>query len=85
MFGSIALAIIALNYVGGMETLLLKLNQLLGTDVVTENTLKFIPPIPNEGLGTQTFWESPFSKFLIFTTIMWLKCQRKLSHQLEVN
>jgi Na+/proline symporter len=27
MFGSIALAIIALNYVGGMETLLLKLNQ----------------------------------------------------------
>jgi Na+/proline symporter len=71
MFGSIALAIIALNYVGGMETLLLKLNQLLGTDVVTENTLKFIPPIPDEGLGTQTFWESPFSKFLIFTTIMW--------------
>ena len=71
VFGSIALAIIALNYVGGMETLLLKLNQLLGTDVVTENTLKFIPPIPDEGLGTQTFWESPFSKFLIFTTIMW--------------
>ena len=71
MFGSIALAIIALNYVGGMETLLLKLNQLLGTDVVTENTLKFIPPIPDEGLGTQTFWESPFSKFLIFITIMW--------------
>ena len=71
MFGSIALAIIALNYVGGMETLLLKLNQLLGTGVVTENTLKFIPPIPDEGLGTQTFWESPFSKFLIFITIMW--------------
>lgn len=71
MFGSIALAIIALNYVGGMEVLLSKLNQLLGTGVVTENTLKFIPPIPDAAIGTQTFWESPFSKFLIFTTIMW--------------
>ena len=71
MFGSIALAIIALNYVGGMEVLLSKLNKLLGTDVVTDNTLKFIPPIPDTGVATQTFWESPFSKFLIFISVMW--------------
>ena len=71
MFGSIALAIIALNYVGGMEILLSKLNELLGTDVVTDNTLKFIPPIPDTGVATQTFWESPFSKFLIFISVMW--------------
>ena len=71
MFGSIALAIIALNYVGGMEVLLSKLNELLGSDVVTDNTLKFIPPIPDTGVATQTFWESPFSKFLIFISIMW--------------
>ena len=71
MFGSIALAIIALNYVGGMEVLLSKLNELLGTDVVTDNTLKFIPPIPDTGVATQTFWESPFSKFLIFISVMW--------------
>ena len=71
MFGSIALAIIALNYVGGMEVLLSKLNELLGSDVVTDNTLKFIPPIPDSGVATQTFWESPFSKFLIFISVMW--------------
>ena len=71
MFGSIALAIIALNYVGGMEVLLSKLNKLLGTNVVTDNTLKFIPPIPDTGVATQTFWESPFSKFLIFISVMW--------------
>ena len=71
MFGSIALAIIALNYVGGMEVLLAKLNELLGSDVVTDNTLKFIPPIPDTGVATQTFWESPFSKFLIFISVMW--------------
>ena len=71
MFGSIALAIIALNYVGGMEVLLSKLNELLGSDVVTDNTLKFIPPIPDTGVATQTFWESPFSKFLIFISVRW--------------
>ena len=71
MFGSIALAIIALNYVGGMEVLLSKLNELLGSDIVTGNTLKFIPPIPDTGVATQTFWESPFSKFLIFISVMW--------------
>ena len=71
MFGSIALAIIALNSVGGMEVLLSKLNELLGSDVVTDNTLKFIPPIPDTGVATQTFWESPFSKFLIFISVMW--------------
>tara|TARA_B100001250_G_scaffold45238_2_gene35557 strand:- start:2427 stop:4259 length:1833 start_codon:yes stop_codon:yes gene_type:complete len=71
MFGSIALAIIALNYVGGMDSLLYKLSGLLGSDAIHNNTLKFIPPIPQESIGTLTFWESPFSKFLIFITVMW--------------
>ena len=71
MFGSITLAVIALNHVGGMEILLTKLSELMGTDVVTENTLKFIPPIPDTGIATKTFWESPFSKFLIFISVMW--------------
>ncbi len=71
IFGSIALAIIALNHVGGMDDLLLKLSQLMGTDAVNENTLKFIPPVPDAAYNTSTFWESPFSKFLIFITVMW--------------
>jgi len=71
MFGSIALAMIALNYVGGMEPLLAKLSALLGSDAVHENTLKFIPPIPDASVTTSTFWESPFSKFLIFISVMW--------------
>ena len=71
MFGSIALAIIALNHVGGMDTLLQKLSSLLGTDIIHENTLKFIPPIPDNSIGSLSFWESPFSKFLIFITVMW--------------
>ena len=71
MFGSISLAVIALNYVGGMESLLEKLSSLLGTDAVNNNTLKFIPPIPPENISSSLFWESPFSKFLIFTTVMW--------------
>ena len=71
MFGSITLAIIALNHIGGMETLLTKLSQLMGTGVVHENTLKFIPPVPDAGVSTIEFWESPFSKFLIFISVMW--------------
>jgi len=71
MFGSIALAIIALNYVGGMDSLLYKLSGLLGSEAIHNNTLKFIPPVPEESMGTLTFWESPFSKFLIFITVMW--------------
>ena len=71
MFGSITLAIIALNHVGGMEALLGKLSEYTNTDVVNKNTLKFIPPIPDAGLTTSTFWESPFSKFLIFISVMW--------------
>ena len=69
MFGSIA--IIALDHVGGMDNLLLKLSQLMGSDAVNENTLKFIPPVPDAAYNTSTFWESPFSKFLIFITVMW--------------
>ena len=71
MFGSISLAIIALNYVGGMESLLQKLSYLSGTDAANDSTLKFIPPIPPDSINSTSFWESPFSKFLIFTTIMW--------------
>lgn len=71
MFGSIALAIIALNHIGGMDSLLNKLSTLQGTDSAHENTLKFIPPIPAADFNTSIFWESPFSKFLIFITIMW--------------
>ena len=71
MFGSIALAIIAVNHVGGMETLLEKLSGLLGTDAIHENTLKFIPPVPDANVTTSEFWESPFSKFMIFITVMW--------------
>ena len=71
MFGSIALAIIALNHVGGMESLLSKLSGLMGSDAVHENTLKFIPPLPDASVTTSIFWESPFSKFLIFISVMW--------------
>jgi len=71
MFGSISLAIIALNHVGGMESLLEQISNLMGTEAVHENTLKFIPPIPNDSITNLSFWESPFSKFLIFLTIMW--------------
>ena len=71
MFGSITLAIIALNYVGGMESLLGKLSEYVGTDVVNKNTLKFIPPVPEAGVTTSAFWESPFSKFLIYISVMW--------------
>ena len=71
MFGSISLAIIALSHIGGMESLLEKLSYLSDTNAINDNTLKFVPPIPNDSISTSTFWESPFSKFLIFTTIMW--------------
>jgi len=71
MFGSIALAIIAVNHVGGMESLLEKLSGLLGSDAIHENTLKFIPPVPDANITTSSFWESPFSKFLIFISVMW--------------
>ena len=71
MFGSISLAIIALNYVGGMESLLEKLSNLVNTGIAHENTIRFIPPIPDQSIVEMSFWESPFSKFLIFISIMW--------------
>ncbi len=71
MFGSITLAIIALNHVGGMEALLIKLSMFEDSGVVNKNTLKFIPPIPEADITSSTFWESPFSKFLIFISVMW--------------
>ena len=72
MFGSIALAIIAVDHIGGMEILIDKINALGATsDVAHGTTLNFIPPIPDTGITTIGFWESPFSKFLVFITIMW--------------
>tara|TARA_Y100001934_G_C12357897_1_gene779058 strand:+ start:466 stop:2298 length:1833 start_codon:yes stop_codon:yes gene_type:complete len=71
MFGSIALAVIAINHVGGMEKLLFKLSQHMDSNIINENTLKFVPPIPETAISTTSFWESPFSKFLIFILIMW--------------
>jgi len=112
MVGSIALAIIAVNHVGGMDVLLEKLRSFTGehasieagiqqvtqqlamatdslrsaelgatlesmkaqlavTPIVTENTLSFIPPIPDAGFFTVAFWESPFSQFLVYMTILW--------------
>ena len=71
MFGSITLAIVALHHVGGMESLLIKLSMFEESGMINKNTLKFIPPIPEADITTSTFWESPFSKFLIFISIMW--------------
>ncbi len=71
MAGSIVLAIIAVNAVGGMDVLLEKLTALTASGVVHDTTLKFIPPVPDAEITTTAFWESPFSKFLIFITIMW--------------
>lgn len=78
MFGSIALAIIAVNAMGGMDNLLTALNDMIpaagdaaAATTVTTNTLKFIPPAPDAGFFTMEFWESPFSKFLVFLTILW--------------
>ncbi len=71
MAGSIILAIIAIDAVGGMNVLLEKLAVLKSSGTVHETTLNFIPPLPETSVTTQTFWESPFSKFLVFLTIMW--------------
>tara|TARA_Y100000817_G_scaffold72201_1_gene55256 strand:- start:1277 stop:3100 length:1824 start_codon:yes stop_codon:yes gene_type:complete len=71
IFGSVALAIISLEYVGGMETLLPKLNNLIDSKILNSDTLSFIPPSPHENFFSFGFWESPFSKFLVFVTIMW--------------
>lgn len=72
MFGSIALAVISLNYIGGMDILLQKINSLALNGVSAhDSTLKFIPPIPDAGITSISFWESPFSKFIIFITVMW--------------
>lgn len=78
MFGSIALAVIAVNAMGGMDNLLTALNDMIpatgdaaAATTVTTNTLKFIPLIPDASFFTMDFWESPFSKFLVFLTILW--------------
>ncbi|MDP7072686.1 MAG: sodium:proline symporter, partial [Candidatus Marinimicrobia bacterium] len=71
MIGSILLAVIAVNAVGGMDMLLEKLSQLKSSGIVHDTTLKFIPPVPEADFFSISFWDSPFSKFLVFMTIMW--------------
>ncbi len=71
MLGSILLAIVAVNAVGGMDTVLAKINAMSAAGVLSDGTLKFIPPLPEANIVTRSFWESPFSKFLIFLTVMW--------------
>jgi len=112
MGGSIALAIIAVNHVGGMDVILEKLRSVTGehaaleagiqqataqlavvtdslrsvelsasieglkqqlsqTPIVNENTLSFVPPLPEAGFFTLGFWESPFSQFLVYMFILW--------------
>lgn len=71
MVGSIILAIIAVNAVGGMDVILEKLAALNGQGLVHDTTLKFIPPVPEAEFTSREFWESPFSKFLVFLTVMW--------------
>ncbi|MDP6519468.1 MAG: Na+:solute symporter, partial [Planctomycetota bacterium] len=45
--------------------------QLRALPPVTENTLRFLPPLPEDEFFSIAFWESPFSKFLVFLLIMW--------------
>ena len=71
MFGSISLAVISLSHVGGMNSLIGKISSLIESNMISENTLKFLPPVPEADLTSSLFWESPFSKFLIFITLMW--------------
>lgn len=73
MFGSIALAVIAVNAFGGMEAIIAKLNTLAsaGDPSVSPNTMKFVPPVPDADFFSLAFWESPFSRFLVFITVMW--------------
>jgi len=78
MFGSIALAVIAVSAMGGMENLLSAIESMIpatsdaaSATAVTSNTLKFIPPTPDAGFFSLEFWESPFSKFIVFLTILW--------------
>ena len=44
---------------------------LQNSNIINENTLKFIPPVPDAGVTTSTFWESPLSKFIIYISVMW--------------
>jgi Na+/proline symporter len=71
MAGSIILAIVAVNSVGGMDTVLAKINAMSAAGTISDGTLKFIPPLPDANIVTRSFWESPFSKFMIFLTVMW--------------
>lgn len=73
MIGSVILAIVASNALGGMDNIIAEINSMSGIagSSVHENTLKFIPPLPAAGFFTIEFWTSPFSKFLVFMTILW--------------
>ena len=71
MAGSIILAVIAVENVGGMDSLIGQLKDLTRDNPDYSHTLKFIPPVPEAEFNSRAFWESPFSKFLIFITVMW--------------
>jgi len=71
MTGSIILAVIAVDNVGGMDSLIAQLKDLTRTNPDYEHTLKFIPPAPDADFFSKAFWESPFSKFIIFIMVMW--------------
>ncbi|MFC1581688.1 sodium:solute symporter family protein [Candidatus Neomarinimicrobiota bacterium] len=73
MIGSIILAIVASNALGGMDNIISEISSMVGSagSNVHENTLKFIPPIPEASFFTIEFWNSPFSKFIVFMSILW--------------
>ncbi len=73
MTGSLILASIAVSHVGGMGELIEKLQSLQasGSAALSPDALRFIPPIPEAEFFSKAFWESPFSKFLVFLTVMW--------------
>ena len=76
MVGSILLAVIATREMGGMGEILSGIRDIADASTNEPGTpssdlLSFIPPLPDSGPLTRSFWESPFSKFMIFITIMW--------------
>jgi solute:Na+ symporter, SSS family len=71
MLGSILLAVKAVDYVGGMEILLEKLNAMgLAEDsVLPDQLLSMVPQMSTP--GTEAFLGTPFFTFLVFISLMW--------------
>ncbi len=61
MIGSISVAVLAVEHAGGISELK---TAIVDSPLFSENTMAMIP---GGGLG----WESDFSKFLVFVTLMW--------------